>query len=141
MKERDGKDVLFLTGMFLSKAIPFLLLPLVAAEVHKLKLHKIPFEPRDPALEAAYLAEKYAGSQMPLIGAGGVGRKLRTTECVGGGSQREVQGGHPVPLTSKLGPRRQHIITERHTDFANAQYYAEIGIGTPEQKVIALVVP
>ena len=81
------------------------LLPLTAAEVARLKLHKIPQVSQNPDLETAYLASKYgvARPQSPLMGASGFGRRLRV------GNQGEdffwtqdgaKKSGYTVPLTS-----------------------------------------
>lgn len=85
------------------------LLPLVSAGgIHKLKLHKIPPTSSNPALESAYLAEKYGAStsqQTPLMGAGGSGRHLGRPASKNGEplfwTQESINGGHNVPLSSK----------------------------------------
>ncbi|PPQ75132.1 hypothetical protein CVT26_012093 [Gymnopilus dilepis] len=99
------------------------LLPLVAA-VHRLKLHKLPPAISNPELESAYLAEKYgapAQAQLPLMGAGGAGRRVRRPSMKDGEplfwTQEELKGGHGVPLTN----------------FMNAQYFTEISLGSPPQ--------
>lgn len=82
------------------------LLPLVAAgRTHKLKLHKVPPTSASPALESAYLAEKYGAAQpqqSPLMGAGGSGRRINHLGEPLFWTQEEIQGGHKVPLTSTL---------------------------------------
>ncbi|KAI0960242.1 aspartic proteinase precursor [Taiwanofungus camphoratus] len=110
------------------RVAPLLLLPFVVAVdgVHRLKLKKLPPTISNPALESAYLAEKYGGqSQLPLMGAGGLGRSVRLGQPHHQDSedlywtQEEIlsKGGHSVPLTN----------------FMNAQYFAEIELGTPAQ--------
>ncbi|KZV75167.1 Asp-domain-containing protein [Peniophora sp. CONT] len=103
------------------------LVPYVAAAgVHKLPLKKLAPAASNPALETAYLAEKYGAQssfQTPMAGAGGSGRRLRYSE----GEQDDLfwtqqdevnaQKGHGVPLTN----------------FMNAQYYTEITLGSPAQ--------
>jgi saccharopepsin len=80
------------------------LLPFVtASRLHKLKLHKVAPAANNPALESAYLAEKYGAPpqiQMPLIGLGGSGRRLEHEQLFW--TQEELKGGHNVPLTSLL---------------------------------------
>ena len=81
------------------------LLPLVTAEVAKLKLHKIPQVSQNPALETAYLASKYgvAQPQFPIMGAGGSGRRLRVDnqgEDLFWTQEEATNAGHNVPLTS-----------------------------------------
>ena len=81
------------------------LLPLVAAEVARLKLHKIPQVSQNTVLESAYLASKYgvAEPQAPLLGAGGYGRRLRVgnQEDELFWTQEEVlKPGHTIPLNS-----------------------------------------
>ena len=46
-----------------------------------------------------------------------------------------VDGGHNVPLSSKSPSRvaRSRPVSTRHIDFMNAQYFAEITLGTPPQ--------
>jgi len=97
--------------MLLSALTPLLLLPYVTAGVHKLKLKKLPPVANNPSLETAYLAEKYGTApptQLPLMGAGGEGRRIRLTRP---GEVAEdlywtqdgvvTQGGYNVPLTSQ----------------------------------------
>jgi saccharopepsin len=83
------------------------LLPLVSAgRVHKLKLQKLPPVASDPILESAYLAEKYGAPQLqlPLMGAGGVGRRVGRPTMRDGEqlywTQEALKGGHGVPLSS-----------------------------------------
>jgi saccharopepsin len=100
------------TIMLLSAIAPLLLLPYVTASgVHRLKLKKIAPVASNPALETAYLAEKYGSTpstQLPLMGAGGEGRRIRLARP---GENAEdfywtqdgvlAQGGHTIPLTSQ----------------------------------------
>lgn len=96
-------------------AATLVVLPFTSAGVHKLKLNKLQVSPGH-ALETAHLTEKYGAQtlhqQLPLMGAGGAGRNLRPS------TREEFNGGgQSVPLTN----------------FANAQYYAEIELGTSPQ--------
>jgi saccharopepsin len=93
--------------MILSTSVLLLLLPFVNANgVHRLKLKKLSPTPSNPALEAAYLAEKYgAVRQTPLMGSGGSGRSVRLGRpCKEDDglfwTQEELKGGHGVPLSS-----------------------------------------
>lgn len=90
--------------MILSALAPLLLLPFVTADVHKLKLKKLPPGPRNNVLESAYLAEKYGG-QTPIMGAGGVGRNVRVArpedDLLWTQEELLANGGHGVPLSSR----------------------------------------
>lgn len=100
------------TTMLLSRLAPLvLLLPFVSADVHKLKLKKLAPAATNPALESAYLAEKYGGAQTPLMGAG-IGRDVRLSrpsvkdgeELFWTQDEFTAEGGHNVPLSSKCHP-------------------------------------
>lgn len=100
-----------------------LLIPFVAAEggVHKLKLKKLPYEPRNPALESLYLSHKYGAPQSQLTlsgaGAGGLEQISRPLHNENGEDlfwtqEGEVvlEGGHKVPLSSMLNLRHFECI-------------------------------
>lgn len=136
----------------LLKAAPLILLPLAAAAggVHKLKLSKLPQTLANPELESAYLVEKYGGEvQTPLMGAGGAGRNVRLARP----SHQDgeplfwtqedalANGGHSVPLSSmssRLASCKVQASDVTHLDFMNAQYFAEIELGSPAQSVRAM---
>ncbi|EJD53628.1 aspartic peptidase A1 [Auricularia subglabra TFB-10046 SS5] len=115
--------------MIVSSLVSLLLLPLSShAALHRMKLHKVERTDIDPEREALHLAAKYGALQPQVAGAGGAGRKLRGGKHV---VVREDDGlywtqngqavlagdGHKVPLSN----------------FANAQYFAEISLGSPAQ--------
>lgn len=101
--------------MILSALTPFLLLPFVVADgVHRMKLKKFPaIAHEDHTAVVAQLSQKYGG-QIPLGGAGGLGRKLYTDNPFNSDRQRDygdrywTQGGqqvtggygHRLPLNS-----------------------------------------
>ena len=125
------------------KFLPLLLtlLPFVYANrVHKLKLHKIPPVASNVELESGYLAEKYGAPQLPLLGAGGSGRSMKRPTMRDGEqllwTQEQINGGHPVPLSSTpFLPVARVDLFRPHIDFMNAQYFTEINLGSPPQKV------
>lgn len=96
--------------MIFTTLAPLLLsaLPLAAAGgVHKMKLKKLPpSTASNPALESAYLAEKYGGLQAPMMGSGGAGRKMRFArpdrkdDDLYWTQEALTKGGHGVPLSS-----------------------------------------
>ena len=139
--------------MILTKLTPLLLLPFAAADgMHRMKLKKLPaIAHQDPALAVAHLAQKY-GSQRPLAGAGGLGRKFQSGSLINSDRQRggddllwtqsqeelfDSKGLHKVPLSSKTFPGMLAGIprTDSLLDFMNAQYFTEIQLGSPSQTV------
>ena len=124
------------------------LLPIFAsAEMHRMKLQKIPYAPDANerfSTDVAHLAIKYGG-QIPMGGFGGSGRKV-AGEAVKDDSlywtqnQQDMfaKGGHGVPLGSQYPhahPRSHPQSLTFLADFANAQYFADISIGSPPQNV------
>ncbi|KAJ7175184.1 aspartic peptidase A1 [Mycena crocata] len=99
------------------------LLPLVLASgLHKVKLHKLAPTLKNPEFEAAYLAQKYGDPVQPAanMGAGGSGcrfNNLREHDSQVSWTREQSEGGHKVSLTN----------------FMNAQYFAEIQLGSPPQ--------
>ncbi|KAH8830524.1 Asp-domain-containing protein [Flagelloscypha sp. PMI_526] len=108
------------------------LLPSVLAAVHKFKLNKLPQTAPTPELETAHLANKYGVElhQMPLAGTGGSGRRPpgRRTLPDSGWSRRSFKQYASSPTLFGDPP-----LTVPNLDYLNAQYFAEISIGSPAQ--------
>lgn len=93
------------------------LLPFIYANrIHKLKLQKVPPVASNPELESALLAEKYGASQpgqLPLMGAGGTGRRMKRPAMKDGEqllwTQEQLNSGHSVPLTSSSSLRSSRV--------------------------------
>jgi saccharopepsin len=135
----DDSIILYTTTMvILTVAAAVLLsLPFTSAEIHRLKLNKVPLSLGNPELETLHLAEKYGAPQRqaPLAGFGGSGRPMRMGDDDLFWTQEELKGGHSLPLSSTLPPIFLSYFQQYSSDYMNAQYYAPITLGTPPQEV------
>lgn len=83
-------------------AATLLSLSFTSAEIHRVKLNKVPPNVGNPELEALHLAEKYGvpQRQAPLAGFGGAGRPPRQGDDDLFWTQEMTKGGHSLPLSS-----------------------------------------
>jgi saccharopepsin len=128
--------------IYMTLLAPMLLASTATAAVHRMQLKKLPEQTLvSPEAEAAHLATKYGAVQSPMVVPTSNSRLFagRPSKNEDGEDLFWTQGGHNVPLSSKqhfLCLFRSSLVADNvfaPSDYLNAQYYAEIELGTPPQ--------